>query len=63
MSETANSKKRHFTARPGFTIFVGLLVLALYIMWAAYGAAPTSLGFLTEARDQGMAGAAPGGHG
>ncbi len=63
MSETANPKKRHFTARPGFTIFVGLLVLTLYIMWAAYGAAPTSLGFLTEAQDEGMGGMPPGGHG
>jgi cytochrome c oxidase subunit II len=39
---------RHFTTRPGFVIFVGLLVLSLYFVWAAYGAAPTSLSFLTE---------------
>ncbi len=63
MSETANRKKRHFTARPGFALFVGLLVLTLYIMWAAYGAAPTSLGFLTEARDEGTGDSAVGGHG
>ncbi len=33
-------------------MFVGLLVLALYFLWAAYGAAPTSLSFLAEAPDE-----------
>ncbi len=60
MTETESSMKRHYTARPGFAIFVGLLVLTLYIVWAAYGAAPTSLRFLAEAQEGGMA---RGGHG
>lgn len=48
MSEATNSETRHFTLRPGFAVLVGLLVLALYALWAGYGAAPTSLSFLTE---------------
>ncbi|GMQ77428.1 MAG: hypothetical protein BMS9Abin01_2774 [Gammaproteobacteria bacterium] len=48
MSEAASPETRHFTLRRGFVILVGLLVLALYILWAAYGAAPTSLSFLAE---------------
>ena len=66
MAAPANPKLRHFTARPGFTIFVGFLVLTLYFVWAGYGAAPTSLGFLTETQGEsmgGMAGMAQGGHG
>ncbi|MFQ5775211.1 MAG: hypothetical protein ACE5GS_11890, partial [Kiloniellaceae bacterium] len=49
MAAPANPKLRHFTLRPGFAIFVGLLVLTLYFLWAAYGAAPTGLSVLTEA--------------
>jgi cytochrome c oxidase subunit II len=56
MSETATPANRHFTTRRGFTIFVGLFVLSLYVLWAAYGAAPTSLSFLTEAEDEGGGG-------
>ncbi len=63
MAERANPKFRHFTTRPGFAIFVGLLVLALYLMWAAYGAAPTSLRFLAETQSESMGGMAQGGHG
>lgn len=48
MSYTTNSETRHYTLRRGFAVLVGLLVIALYALWAAYGAAPTSLGFLTE---------------
>ncbi len=65
MSERTKSESRHFTLRPGFALLVGLFVLALYFLWAAYGAAPTSLRFLTdiESESEGMAGMAMGGHG
>lgn len=48
MSDGAPEKSRHFTLRPGFAVLCGLLVLLLYFLWAAYGAAPTNLSFLTE---------------
>ena len=63
MAAPANPKLRHFTARRGFTIFVGLLVLTLYFVWAGYGAAPTSLSFLADMQSEGMGGMAQGGHG
>ncbi len=63
MAELPNPKFRHFTTRPGFAIFVGLWVLSLYLMWAAYGAAPTNLRFLAETQDKSMGGMAQGGHG
>ena len=63
MAAPANPKLRHFTARPGFTIFVGFLVLTLYFVWAGYGAAPTSLSFLDETQSEDMGGMAMGGHG
>ena len=63
MPESADHVRRHFTTRQPFTIFVGLLVLALYFVWAFYGAAPTSLRFLTEAQAERTPGASPGGHG
>ena len=63
MAAPANPKRRHFTTRRGFTIFVGLLVLTLYFMWAGYGAAPTSLSFLADMQSEGMGGMAQGGHG
>ena len=63
MADPANQQLRHFTARPGFTIFVGFLVLTLYFVWAGYGAAPTSLSFLDETQGEDMGGMAMGGHG
>ena len=63
MAEQVNTKIRHFTTRPGFVICVGLLVLTLYLLWAAYGAAPTSLRFLAETQGESMGGMAMGGHG
>ncbi len=48
MTDAADSNPRHFTLWPSFAVIVGLMVLALYFLWAAYGAAPTSLRFLTE---------------
>ncbi len=63
MGEPANPKLRHFTTRPSFAIFVGLLVLTLYLVWAVYGAAPTSLSFLAETQSESTGGMAQGGHG
>ena len=63
MAAPANPKLRHFTTRQGFAIFVGLLVLALYFLWAAYGAAPTSLRFLAVTQSESIGGMAQGGHG
>ena len=63
MAEQMNPKIGHFTTRRSFVIFVGLLVLALYLLWAAYGAAPTSLRFLAETQGESMGGMAMGGHG
>jgi len=63
MPESADRVSRHFTTRPSFVIFIGLLVLALYFMWAFYGAAPTSLRFLADAQVESTDGAAAGGHG
>ncbi len=40
-----HTDKLHFTQRPSFVIAVGGLVLTLYFVWAALGAAPTSLSF------------------
>jgi hypothetical protein len=51
-SESVNPEPSHFTLRPGFAILVGFLVLTLYILGAAYGAAPTSLRFLAETPTQ-----------
>lgn len=51
--------EKHLTTRRGFITTLSFGVVSLYGLWAAYGAAPTSLGFLTEgmgegARGQGM---------
>jgi cytochrome c oxidase subunit II len=62
MAGTADPKLRHFTLRRGFVIFVGLLILTLYFVWAGYGAAPTSLSFLTEEQDEAPR-VSPGGSG
>ncbi len=40
-----HTDKPHITLRPGFVIAVGGLVLTLYFVWAALGAAPTNLNF------------------
>ncbi len=63
MAAPANPKLRHFTTRRGFAIFVGLLVLTLYLVWAGYGAAPTSLSFLAETQSENMGRMARGDHG
>lgn len=53
MSETSEVVTRHFTLRRGFAVFMGLLILALYFLWAAYGAAPTSLSFISDVESEG----------
>jgi hypothetical protein len=63
MTELQVTKLRHFTTRPGFAIFLGLLVLALYFVWAVYGAAPTSLSFLAKAGGEQAVSMGHGGHG
>ncbi|NOX73419.1 MAG: hypothetical protein GXP03_07285 [Alphaproteobacteria bacterium] len=42
---SGKTQTQHFTVRPGFAIAVGLLVISLYFVWAAFGAAPISLSF------------------
>ena len=41
---------RHFTTRRWFVTAAGFAVVSLYLVWAGYEAAPTSLSFLTEAQ-------------
>ena len=53
----------HVTTRRGFITGVGFSVVILYGLWAAYGAAPTSLRFLADMQSEGMGGMAQGGHG
>ncbi len=53
----------HITTRRGFITAVGFSVIILYGLWAAYGAAPTSLQFLADTQSEGMGGMAQGGHG
>jgi plastocyanin len=55
--------RAHVTVRRGFITAVGFSVVILYGLWAAYGAAPTSLQFLADTQSEGMAGMAMGGHG
>ncbi len=55
--------RAHVTTRRGFITGVGFSVLILYGLWAAYGAAPTSLRFLADMQSEGMGGMAQGGHG
>ncbi len=42
---SGETEPRHFTVRPSFAIGIGLLVISLYFVWAAFGAAPISLNF------------------
>ena len=55
--------RAHMTTRRGFITAVGFSVVILYGLWAAYGAAPTSLQFLADTQSEGMGGMAQGGHG
>lgn len=60
-----DSGPRHLTTRRAFVSTFGFGLVSLYGVWAAYGAAPTSLSFIseeaTEGMEEGMAGMA--GHG
>ena len=55
--------RAHVTTRRWFITAVGFSVVILYGLWAAYGAAPTNLGFLAETQGESMGGMAMGGHG
>ncbi len=48
--------KVHLTTRRGFVTVLGFGVVSLYGMWAAYGAAPTSLSFLAAGEGGGHGG-------
>lgn len=48
--------KTHLTARRGFITTLSFGIVSLYGLWAAYGAAPTSLSFLTEGMGEGGGG-------
>ncbi len=48
--------KNHLTTRRGFITTLSFGVVSLYGLWAAYGAAPTSLSFLTEGMGEGGGG-------
>lgn len=58
-----NHGKGHLTTRRGFVTGLSFGVLSLYGLWAAYGAAPTSISFLSNDEGGGMAGMGHGGGG
>lgn len=61
--ETTDIPARHVTTRRGFVSGLGFGVVSLYSVWAAYGAAPTSLSLLSPAGEgaaMGQEGAAMG---
>ncbi len=60
---TRDSPKSHLTTRRGFVTVLGFGVVSLYGLWAAYGAAPTSLAFMSGAEGGGMKGMGHGGEG
>ncbi len=61
-SEIEGAGKGHVTTRRGFITGMGFGMVSLYGLWAAYGAAPLSLGFLSEG-SEGMAMGMHGGGG
>ncbi len=61
--QTDDHSATHLTTRRGFVTAVGFGVVSLYGLWAAYGAAPTSLAFLSNAGSSGMKGMGHGGGG
>lgn len=54
--EKNDQPKTHLTTRRGFITTLSFGVVSLYGLWAAYGAAPTSLSFLTEGMGEGGGG-------
>lgn len=63
MAERPDFDGKHVTTRRGFVTALGFGVVSLYGLWAAYGAAPTSLAFMSGAEDGGMKGMGHGGEG
>jgi plastocyanin len=67
MSEGTSADRRHWTARRGFVATAGFGLVSLYLLWAAYGAAPLDFGghddaeagHVEEAGGHGAHGAAP----
>lgn len=62
-SATGGGLGKHPTTRRGFVTTISFGVISLYGLWAAYGAAPTSLSFLSEGAGAGEGGMAGMGHG
>jgi len=60
MAEESMKGKSHFTARRGFIIAAAFSIVGLYIVWAAYGAAPMRL--LTSKSEVGGGPGSAGGH-
>lgn len=58
-----NGPHGHLTTRRAFITTLGFGVVSLYGLWAAYGAAPTSLRFLSGGKGGGRGGMAGMGHG
>ena len=63
MAEKPDFDGKHVTTRRGFVTVLGFGVVGLYGLWAAYGAAPTSLAFMSGAEGGGMKGMGHGGEG
>ena len=63
MAEKPDFDGKHVTTRRGFVTVLGFGVVSLYGLWAAYGAAPTSLAFMSGAEGGGMKGMGHGGEG
>lgn len=49
MSGSTDAERRHWTARRGFVATAGFGLVSLYLLWAAYGAAPLGIGGHGEA--------------
>lgn len=64
MSDVTKAERTHFTARRGFIAAAGFGMVSLYLLWAAYGAAPLGFGGHDEAgeADAHDAGGHGGGH-
>jgi hypothetical protein len=61
MVEKPDFDGKHVTTRRGFVTVPGFGVVSLYGLWVAYGAAPTSLAFMSGAEGGGMKGMGHGG--
>lgn len=66
MEDLRQQQHTHFTARRSFVAAAGFGMVSLYLLWAAYGAAPLEFGAHAEAVEaggHGQADAHGGGHG